>query len=138
MLTTFGVGVAMLVPLPFALQGGQARTVDIHARAFAYDPGTIQVQRGDTVTIKLDSSDTVHGLTIDGYDVDIKAEPGQSAQATFVADHEGTFKFRCSVTCGALHPFMIGELQVTPDLPLARALIATGIATLGALFYFWK
>ncbi|MGB8647406.1 MAG: hypothetical protein WCF84_19380 [Anaerolineae bacterium] len=137
-LTVLGVSVAMLVPLPLSLPGGTARTIDIHARAFAYDPGTVQVHRGDTVTIALDSSDAVHGLAIDGYDVNLQAEPGQSAQVTFVANREGTFKFRCSVTCGALHPFMIGELQVTPDLPLARALIAAGIATLGALFYFWK
>ncbi len=137
-ITTLLVAAALLIPLPLAAASAQARTIDIQARAFSYDPGTIQVHRGDTVTVKLEAMDAMHGLAIDGYNVDIHAEPGQSAQATFVVDHEGTFKFRCSVTCGALHPFMIGQLQVTPDLPLARALVAMAIAALGALLYFWK
>ncbi len=88
--------------------------------------------------MKLESTDAVHGLAVDGYDVNIQAEPGKSAEATFVADREGKFKFRCSVSCGALHPFLIGELQVSPEFPLARAIVATLIAALGALLYFWK
>jgi heme/copper-type cytochrome/quinol oxidase subunit 2 len=75
---------------------------------------------------------------VDGYDVNIQAEPGKSAKVTFVADQEGTFKFRCSVSCGTLHPFMIGELNVEPNLPLVRALAATLIVALGAVIYFWK
>lgn len=132
------VTVAMIVPLPLPTTLPGNRTVDINARAFAYDPATIQVRRGDKVTLHLEAMDSAHGLAIDGYDVDMQAEPGHSAEVSFVADREGTFKFRCSISCGALHPFMIGELKVTPDLPLARALGATAIAVLGALFYFWK
>ncbi len=128
----------MLVPLPFPASTAEARTIDIQARQFAYTPGTIQVQRGDTVTLKLEAMDAMHGLAVDGYDVNIQAEPGQSATATFVADREGKFKFRCSVSCGALHPFMIGEMQVSPEFPLGRAIVATVIASLGAVLYFWK
>jgi heme/copper-type cytochrome/quinol oxidase subunit 2 len=136
--TVLLAAVAMLVPLPFPLPAAQARTIDIRAREFAYQPGTVQVYRGDTVTINLESEDAVHGLMIDGYDVDIQAEPGRSAHATFVANREGTYKFRCTVSCGALHPFMIGELAVVPDWPLDRAIAATLITTIGALLYFWK
>jgi cytochrome c oxidase subunit 2 len=117
---------------------GQVHTIDVTARTFAYNPGIIQVHRGDTVTLKLESEDTVHGLALDGYAVDLQAEPGKSSEVTFVADREGTYKFRCSVTCGVLHPFMIGELEVTPDLPFGRALVALSIAVAGALVYFWK
>lgn len=136
--TSLLVLVAMVVPLPIALAAGTPRTIDIRARSFSYDPGTIQVHRGDTVTLKLESMDATHGLSIDGYPVELRAEPGQSAEATFVANREGTFRIRCSVTCGVLHPFMIGELQVTPDLTLGRALAATAIAAAGALAFFWK
>ena len=105
---------------------------------FAFEPSTLTVQKGDTVTIHLESLDAQHGLFIDGYDVNIQAEPGKSAQATFVADKDGKFKFRCSVTCGVLHPFMIGELTVAPDFPFARAVLATLIASVGAVGYFWR
>ena len=54
----------------------------------------------------------MHGIAIDGYDLRIDADPGQTARLTFTADRSGVFRFRCPVTCGALHPFMIGKLYV--------------------------
>jgi heme/copper-type cytochrome/quinol oxidase subunit 2 len=110
----------------------------MNARAFAFEPSTLIVQKGDVVTIHLESLDAQHGLFIDGYDVNIQAEPGKSAQVTFIADQAGKFKFRCSVTCGTLHPFMIGELTVAPDFPFARAVLATLLASFGAIGFFWK
>ncbi len=129
---------AISIPAPFATPAAQARTIDVNARQFAFEPATLHVQRGDTVTIHFESLDAVHGLFVDGYDVNIQAEPGKSADVTFVADKEGKFKVRCSIACGPLHPFMIGELEVAPDLPFARALLAMAIATVGALLLFWK
>ena len=130
---------AIVIPLPTATAAAaQARRIDVNARTFAFEPATIQVQRGDTVTLHLESLDAEHGLFIDGYDVNIQAEPGKSAEITFVADKEGKFKFRCSVTCGALHPFMIGELNVEPDFPFTRAVAATLIASIGAIAFFWR
>jgi heme/copper-type cytochrome/quinol oxidase subunit 2 len=64
------------------------------------------------VTIDLVSTDVVHGLAVDGYGVEVIADPGQTARLTFIADRHGTFRFRCSATCGPMHPFMIGKLQV--------------------------
>lgn len=126
----------MMTPLPTAASTPQTHIIEMNARAFAFEPSMLSVQKGDTVTIHLESLDTQHGLFIDGYDVNIQAEPGKSAQATFVADKDGKFKFRCSVTCGALHPFMIGELTVTPDFPFVRAVIATLIVTIGAVVFY--
>ncbi len=126
------------VPLPIVAAAPQSHTIEMDARTFAFEPSTITVQKGDTVTIRLESLDAQHGLFIDGYDVNLQAEPGKSAQVTFVADKDGKFKFRCSVTCGALHPFMIGELNVTPDFPFARAILVTLIVAVGAVVYFWK
>ncbi len=129
---------AFFVPLPTSARAAQAHRIHITARAFAFAPGTVTVQRGDTVTLQLESLDAVHGLYIDGYDVNLLTEPGKSATITFVADKEGKFKFRCAVACGALHPFMIGELNVTPNLPFARALLITLVAVMGAVALFWK
>ena len=129
---------AMLVPIPTAASAPQAHTIDVTARQFAFEPATLDIQRGDTVTIHLESLDAAHGMFVDGYPVDLHAEPGKSAETTFVADKAGKFKFRCSVSCGILHPFMIGEMNVEPDFPFARAAAATVIAMLGALAYFWK
>ncbi len=129
---------AIAIPLPLVTPAAQARTVEVSARQFAFEPATLLVQRGDTVTIHFESLDAVHGLFIDGYDVNIQAEPGKSADVTFLANKESKFKIRCAVACGPLHPFMIGELEVAPDLPFARALVAMGVATIGALLLFWR
>jgi heme/copper-type cytochrome/quinol oxidase subunit 2 len=70
-----------------------------------------------------------HGLYLDGYDISVEADPGQTGTLTFVADRRGSFRFRCSVTCGAMHPFMIGKLAVGPNTLLYRA---SGLALLAA------
>ncbi len=129
---------AMVVPLRGAAFAAQPQTRDItvDARAFAFAPASLQIHQGDTINLTLESLDAAHGLSIDGYDVNLQAEPGQSARATFVADKAGRFRFRCSLSCGPLHPFMIGELQVDPGFPLGRALAATLFTTIGALAFF--
>ncbi len=129
---------AMLVPLPAAASAPQSHTIDVTARQFAFEPAALDIRRGDTITIHFESLDSAHGFFIDGYDVDIQAEPGKSAEATFVADKEGKFKIRCSVSCGVLHPFMIGEMNVEPDSQFVRATAVAIIMSVGALAFFWK
>jgi plastocyanin len=109
-------------------------TVRIEAAQYRFDPGLVRVNRGDRVTIELVATDVVHGLYLDGYDLQVTADPGQTARLTFVADRSGSFRFRCSVSCGAMHPFMIGKLQVGSNgllwvgLALALLAAAAGLA----------
>jgi heme/copper-type cytochrome/quinol oxidase subunit 2 len=63
----------------------------------------------------------------------VVVDPGQTASLTFVADQPGTFRLRCSVTCGALHPFMIGKLNVGPNELLARGIVLSVLAVLFTL-----
>jgi heme/copper-type cytochrome/quinol oxidase subunit 2 len=77
--------------------------------------------------------DVVHGFYLDGYGVSVTADPGQTARLTFTADRSGSFRFRCNITCGALHPFMIGKLQVGPNTWLLRAIGLTLLAALSLL-----
>ena len=131
----------LLAPLPAALAVGaapQERHVTIAARSFAFAPGTVRVNRGDTVIVDLESTDVVHGLYVDGYGVATQAELGRPGQLTFVADRGGAFRFRCNVACGNLHPFMIGKLVVGPNLTWLRAIAATLITAVGALAFFWQ
>ena len=106
----------------------------IEASSFAYQPAELTVQRGDRVTLELVSTDVVHGLYLDGYDLKISADPGQSTRVSFTANRGGTFRFRCSVTCGPQHPFMIGKLRVEPAFGLGRILALLGLAAVGGLW----
>jgi heme/copper-type cytochrome/quinol oxidase subunit 2 len=114
-------------PLPLQPIPAQARTFQIDARQFAYSPSELRVNQGDTVTIQLVSTDVVHGLYVDGYDISVESDPGQTATLTFTADKSSSFRFRCNVTCGAMHPFMIGKLNVGINNWLYRSI---GLATL--------
>jgi heme/copper-type cytochrome/quinol oxidase subunit 2 len=104
--------VVAFTPLPAQPVAPQEQTFRIEAGQFAYSPSELKVNQGDTVTFQLVSTDVVHGLYVDGYDIFIEADPGQTTTLTFVADKPGSFRFRCNVTCGAMHPFMIGKLNV--------------------------
>ena len=78
------------------------------------------MNQGDSVTISLSASDVVYGFYLDSHGLQQSVQPG-SRQITFTADQPGKYRYRCSVSCGALHPFMIGELVVNADTPLWRA-----------------
>ena len=115
------VATILWIPIPTETQAPKERNFTVTASAFEYSPAVINVSPGDHVTIDLVSTDVVHGLYLDGYDVAVSADPGKTTRLSFVADKPGAFRFRCSVTCGALHPFMMGTLRVGPNWLLWRA-----------------
>lgn len=127
----------VVVPNPIAVAasaGPAERHFRVEANSFQYTPEAIQVNPGDHVMIDLVSTDVVHGLYLDGYDLNVTADPGQTATLSFVADRTGSFRFRCSVTCGALHPFMIGKLNVGSNDLLWRAI---GLGVLAVVAGVW-
>jgi cytochrome c oxidase subunit II len=125
--------VVAFTPLPVSRIAPQERTFRIDARQFAYSPSELQVNAGDKVTIQLVSTDVVHGLYVDGYDVSVEADPGQTATLSFVADMSGSFRFRCNVTCGAMHPFMIGKLNVGANYWVFRSIGLALLAVVGVI-----
>jgi heme/copper-type cytochrome/quinol oxidase subunit 2 len=124
-----------LIPLPAGTVMPGADDVNIAASQYQFGPGVISVNQGDLVTIELESTDVVHGLYLDGYDLEIIADPGQPSTLSFVADKSGTFRFRCSVTCGPLHPFMIGKLKVGNNTLLWRGM---ALSILVAAVVLWR
>ena len=72
-----GLAVAF-APLPVPSITPQERTFRVDAQQFAYSPSELKVNPGDKVIIQLVSTDVVHGLYVDGYDISIEADPGQT------------------------------------------------------------
>jgi heme/copper-type cytochrome/quinol oxidase subunit 2 len=126
-------GLGGLVPSWLVRLHPQDRNFTVTAHKYAYEPSVLRVNRGDRVHIRLVAKDVTHGFYVEGYDLDAKARPddpdfwvrhpsrGKSAEyqqvqeISFVADHSGKFRYRCSMTCGYMHPFMQGELIVRPN-----------------------
>lgn len=125
--------VVAFVPLPVQRMAAQERTFRIEARQFAYSPSELSVNSGDIVTIQFVSMDVVHGLYVDGYDISVEADPGQTKTLTFIASRPGSFRFRCNVTCGAMHPFMIGKLTVGTNHWLYRSIGLAALAIVGVI-----
>ncbi len=126
-----------LIPAP-ATSAPSVRRISLEATQYQFTPGRVRVNQGDRVIITLTSSDVVHGFYLDGYGLKTRVEPGVAQRIEFVADRPGKFRYRCAVSCGPLHPFMIGELVVGPNVPFWRALGLTLTALAGMLAYLWQ
>ncbi|MDR5694471.1 MAG: cupredoxin domain-containing protein [Armatimonadota bacterium] len=113
------------------------REFEITARQFAFDPPRITVNLGDTVILRVRSEDITHGVYIDGYGIDVKVPPQEEAEITFVANRPGKIRYRCSAICGPLHPFMVGEIIVRPNIPLAGSAFLAMVVGVVALGYAW-
>ncbi len=116
----------------FRAAAPRVRSFTITSRKYAYDPSTIEVNKGDQVQIRLASKDVTHGFYLEEYDIDAKVRPQDTTfwlrhpsqkdeayqpvqEITFIANRAGKFRYRCSVTCGYMHPFMNGVLIVRPN-----------------------
>lgn len=136
----FFVAIGLLwlwMPLPHT-SAAATRHLEINAEGYAYSPGRIRVNQGDKVVITLTATDVVHGFHLDGYSVDVRVTPGIEQRIEFTADQTGKFRYRCSVSCGSLHPFMVGELVVSPNQPFIKAVGTVLIALTGMFVYLWK
>lgn len=80
--------------------GGAATIVE---KNFAFNPSTLTVNIGDTVTFQNEDS-AAHEVSINGQDLG-KQAPGQSV--TWTASTAGTFPFSCLI-----HPSMTGRVTV--------------------------
>lgn len=130
------LGILVLVfPIPVRAGRPVERVYRIEASRFAYSPSILKVNQGDQITLEMVSTDVVHGLAIDGYDFEVTTDPGQTARLTFTANRSGTYRFRCSVTCGPLHPFMIGKIQVGENILWWRA---AGLSLLAVAAVLWR
>jgi cytochrome c oxidase subunit 2 len=91
---------------------GTPRRIEITAKRFSYDPGTITLKKGETVLLVLKSADVPHGLRFRELSVEVKAPKGGTGQVQFTPNKTGDFVGHCSVFCGAGHGSMTLTLHV--------------------------
>lgn len=82
------------------------------AKQFAFEPSTIEVNKGDKVKLTVTSIDVPHGFAIREYGINERLDPNKPVVIEFIADKQGTFTFFCSVFCGSGHSSMKGKLVV--------------------------
>jgi polyferredoxin len=136
----------------------QIRIISLTAQKYGYSPGRIVVNQGDTVILKPTSLDVTHGFLLDGYPIDailkqqgltllkyqwrddnnkLQTDWDKVQEIKFKADKAGRFTFRCTQTCGNLHPFMTGELIVRPNSAYYLMVSLSIWIVLSTLLLFW-
>jgi nitrous-oxide reductase len=113
-------------PHPAAVRAGEEKTerkgnkVEVWGSLIRshITPETIEVEKGDEVTIHLTNleraQDETHGFTVSTYNVHASVEPGKTVTVKFKADKEGVYPYYCTEFCSALHLEMQGYLLVKP------------------------
>ena len=91
-----------------------AKAINITARRFVFDvTSDAEINRGDSVTINITSTDVTHGFFLEQYMTQgVTIDPGETVSVNFVAGLPGTFTYFCSIFCGDGHGNMFGRLTV--------------------------
>ena len=95
-----------------SMQSGEVKEFKMTAKQFAFEPSTIEVNKGDKVRLIVTSTDVPHGIAIPEYGINQRLEPGQPVTIELTADKQGTFTAFCSVLCGSGHRDMKGKIIV--------------------------
>jgi plastocyanin len=87
------------------------RRFTVKAKACAYTPARIEVDRGDVVRIEFVAEGAPYSFVIDGYRIAKRATPGHSVTFGFLATQAGTFDFYSDVAlengCGDVRGTLI-------------------------------
>lgn len=88
-------------------------SIDVVASNWKFTPDTITIPAGEPTTLRLTSTEGVHGLKSDELSIpDTTIMPNKFVTVTFTPKTAGTYVVHCSVVCGAGHPNMALTIKV--------------------------
>lgn len=90
-----------------------ARTIDIHARRYTFDPPEITLKKDEPVTLRLTSDDVTHSLRVPGLKINQEVSKDHPAEVTITPLSAGDFKGECGHFCGIGHGKMKFTVHVT-------------------------
>lgn len=117
------------------------RVIDIRAaapEAGGFQPGSVEVAAGETVTLRFHAVDVTHGIAIGpGLGIDLgQVDPGHVEEVTVTFDEPGAYTFYCNTWCSQDHWRMRGVIEVRAPSgaapaagsdPVIEALVAEGV-----------
>ena len=89
-----------------------AREIEVSGKDLRFSPEELEVKAGEDVTIVFTAADVTHDFTVEGTDVHVGAEGGQTAKGGLRIDEPGTYTYVCTVP-GHEQAGMRGTLKVT-------------------------
>jgi nitrous-oxide reductase len=99
-------------------RSGSNVAVKMVAVRSSFEPNKIEVNQGDKVSVYVtnieQTTDELHGIGLNEYNINVVIDPGETKTIEFVATKPGVFPFYCTNFCSALHQEMQGYLLVKP------------------------
>ena len=113
--SAFGIGLAAAAILISAAVRPSAAhpSVDVVASNWKFTPATIEAHVGEETTLRLTSSEGVHG--IESADLGIPKTmitPGKFVEVKFTPKKAGTYVLHCAIMCGEGHEKMALTIKV--------------------------
>lgn len=93
-------------------QAQPAKTVEITAQRFSFEPNEITLKKGQEVTLVIRSKDVSHGLLIEDLGVRADIKKGAASEVKLTPDTVGTFEGKCAHFCGKGHGSMTLTVHV--------------------------
>ena len=109
----FCLALVSLCAALYPLRSAAHPSIDVVVSNWKFTPDTITVPPGEPTTLRLTSSEGVHGLKSDELNIpDTTIMPNKFVSVTFTPKKEGTFVLHCSVVCGPGHSKMTLTVKV--------------------------
>ncbi len=86
--------------------------LEMKASRFQFTPNTLRVKAGVPVQLRVLSTDGIHGLAIQGLNINERLDQGKEVVINFTPAKAGRYPFLCSILCGSGHLDMKGVLIV--------------------------
>ena len=97
----------LLQYLPDSQQNSDQIIFEMTTKQWEFEPNQIIVEQGQTVVIKLQSTDVPHGFAINEYNIYTFVPAGQTVDISFVATETGVFEIFCNIFCGEGHSCLL-------------------------------
>ncbi|WP_027483789.1 hypothetical protein [Deinococcus pimensis] len=107
---------AHLETTAYAKPGLHEENGELHAyvvaRAFTFTPSVLTIPAGRRVTFHFTAADVLHGVQIEGSNINFELIPGHEGVASATFRTPGTYTSACNEYCGAGHQNMAFKLIV--------------------------
>jgi len=90
-----------------------ARSIEIHARRFQFEPSEITLKKGEPVTLRLISDDVPHSLVVRDLKINQEIKKDHPAEITVTPESAGDYRGQCGRFCGSGHGKMKFTIHVT-------------------------
>ena len=113
--------VALLMSHRAAAVDRRVHEVQIVASKYRFEPSTIEVTAGESVSLVVRSTDGTHGFSIPKLKIDVRVpKTGDPVTVEFTAPPAGQYQIACSEFCGIGHGHMKAGLVSVPAFTTTR------------------